>query len=182
MSDSEQRGLAGELVFLEKAIQRFGPRIAVEGWVGPLDAARDFDLPEELSEVKTISPGSLTVQISSLEQLEGEPYLVVYELAHVQSQGTGTFSLPDAVTGVRKAIEGDDAAAEEFERRLRLAGYEPRKEYETIHFRLLDSYVFKVAQAFPRLVRSAVSKGVVEAKYSLYLPDLKQFRYGGTGE
>ncbi len=173
LSDAEFRGLVGELQFLiSVAIPRFGVDAAVNGWLGPFDSPQDFSLGGTMIEVKTCTPGTQRVTISSLQQLDvaTEPfYLAVIWIAPADGTTTEDFTASQLVASIRVAIESSSSATTEFALRLADAGYVECEEYERVWFRIARLAYFSVNGIFPRLVRSAVPVGVLDATYTLDL-------------
>lgn len=171
LSAEEQRGLLGELIVLEAAIERFGADSALAGWVGPDDAPQDFLLPACPVEVKTILAGGQFVTISSLEQLDladGALSIAIVEIVQC-ANGTGGTSLATTVGRIRKQIEGHVRARSTLDDQLLKAGYSDRDEYSEVEFRIIRTRWFRVDSDFPRLVRSAVPLQIVGARYQLLL-------------
>ena len=177
LSSEERLGLLGELSMLSLAIDRFGPLLPVEGWVGPDDAPQDFHLPCGFVEVKAIRSGGPEIMISSLEQLDisdGALNLAVYEFAPCSPE-TGGSSLAGAVNDVRMKLVVSAQATQIFERALRTAGYLDRPEYDVDQFRVAKVRWYHVANEFPRLCRSNLGRAVSAAKYKLLLAELDRF-------
>jgi hypothetical protein len=71
LNEQSYRGLVAELLVLQRVvIPRVGVNVGILSWIGPLDADQDFRLADRLIEVKSTAVGSLTVTISSAEQLD----------------------------------------------------------------------------------------------------------------
>lgn len=177
LTGEEQRGLLGELVVLEAAIERFGSTLAVFSWLGPDDAPQDFMLPASPVEVKTIIAGGQRVKISSLLQLDiadGSLCLAVVELVHCE-RGTGGTSLARHVHTVRHRLADDVHALEKFEVQLGSALYADRVEYDEIEFRVAKVRWFQVGAGFPKLARSDVPLPILEARYELLVSAISQF-------
>lgn len=177
LSSEARLGLLGELAVLSKAIDRFGPQQAVQGWLGPLDAPQDFLLPSGFVEVKAIRNGSSEIRISSLEQLDISSdalTLAVCEFASC-SAGTGGYSLASLVSMVREQVVDHVEAADTFEGLLRQAGFTDRSEYAQEEFRLHRPRWFSVNAEFPRLQRSKLPQAVSAGKYRLLLESLEPF-------
>lgn len=177
LSAQAQLGLLGELSVLSKAIDRFGSQLAVDGWLGPLDAPQDFQLPCGFVEVKAIRYGSPEIRISSHEQLDISSdalTLAVCEFAPC-SPGTGGHSLASLVTVIRTKIIDQAQAADTFEGLLRQAGFTDRIEYVQDEFRLLRMRWFSVTSDFPRLQRSKLPQAISNGKYRLLLDSLEPF-------
>ena len=89
LSTSAQRGLIGELLFLETVLlPEFGPEEAVQSWTGPLGTDQDFRLSSALKiEVKAVDRQADRVRINGLGQLDAgaDPL----ELAVVRPRGDG---------------------------------------------------------------------------------------------
>ncbi len=180
LSETDVRGLIGELLFLKCEIPKVGVRSAVTAWNGPYDSPRDFDFADASFEVKTIRPGAISVRIGSLDQLDSAGVgltLVVYQLSNAdRGDSTGDLSLPQLVNELRSMIETDVGIIEEFELKLLVAGYQDRDEYRNMIYRLDDQRYYSVAEGFPRLARSRLPHAIAEAKYDLFLADCEPFR------
>lgn len=177
LTAEEQRGLLGELIVLEAAIERFGATSAVFGWLGPDEAPQDFMLPACAVEVKAIMSGGRRVKISSLLQLDiadGSLCLAVVALVHCQ-RGTGGTSLARLVHTVRGRLADDVAALDKFEVQLGTALYADRVEYDEVEFRIAWIRWFHVGEHFPKLARSDVPLPILEARYELLVSAISQF-------
>lgn len=97
MSANAQKGLIGELLYLEYLIDQNGVKHAFESWVGPDGSDQDFLLDDSWTEVKTTTISSDSINISSLEQLDRDDFgrLVVYFMDKVDSPNKSTITLGD---------------------------------------------------------------------------------------
>ena len=174
-------GLLGELTVLSKAVDRFAPRIAIEGWLGPLDAPQDFLLPCGFLEVKAIRTGSPEVRISSLEQLDVSSSALALSVCEFApcAAGTGGHSLATLVAEIRGKLIDEIQIADSFEGLLRQAGFTDRSEYAEDEFRLLRMRWFSVTDDFPRLRRSLLPQAISKTKYGLILDGLEPFETAG---
>ena len=79
ISLNRQKGLLGELYFLNKLLKEKDPETVINCWMGPEKADQDFIFQKDWFEVKTINKSKNKVSISSIEQLDQENigYLVV---------------------------------------------------------------------------------------------------------
>ena len=90
LSEEQQRGLIGELLFLSEQILNGCPlKESVAGWVGALKEHQDFSYDETWYEIKTVMEQAEKVRIPSLEQLSLERVgeLVIYRLAKTSGDG-----------------------------------------------------------------------------------------------
>ncbi|TRZ47920.1 PD-(D/E)XK motif protein [bacterium] len=179
LDESAVRGLIGELLFLNQlALPAYGLLPAIEGWVGPLDAAQDFHYQDGLFEVKSIRSGTSKVMISSAEQLDdiGNALLLVVVMLDSAEQGNAdAFCLPDIVSEVRKRLEGDSIALSMFEERLIAAGYIDREEYRRHCYKVGALREFTICEEFPRIMRSRLTSGIGKVIYELDLAACQPF-------
>jgi hypothetical protein len=175
LSDSQLRGLYGELWFLWTiAIPVHGAADAVNGWNGPLGAPQDFQLGSGLVEVKTILPGVHSVSISSAEQLEhgSSPLLLAVVSLHPSEE----LALPSLIANIRQGLESGLGGTAEFELRLAEAGYADRPEYERVQFSVDQIRFYPVGDGFPRISSSQIPSGISRLTYDLDLHQCGEYR------
>ena len=179
LTEEQQRGLWGELVFLrDHLLPVFGTH-SVFGWKGPELAHQDFQFPWGAIEVKTtLTHQPQVVRISSERQLDYSSwptlFLIVLGLESKELLGD---SLPQLVASIRGKLVADKLVAEQFEDLLLLAGY-----LETHANRYLDrGYItrsetyLQVRQGFPLLAESDVPLGIGNVSYSLTIASCTNF-------
>jgi putative PD-(D/E)XK family protein DUF4420 len=173
LPETELRGLLGELLFLkDTALPRFGGAAAVKGWVGPSAAPQDFAVGGMAVEIKVRAPGSHTVRISSLDQLDSKTdplFLVVLTLSPASPDVAGAFTPWDLVEALRHDLEPNPATRAEFDLRLKEAGFEEHQEYKGIWYQRSDMRCYAVGEAFPRLLASMLPAGISAAIYDIDL-------------
>jgi len=174
LTEEEQRGLLGELVFLKDvAMPRIEHRLAVESWLGPKGNAQDFEFEGGGVEVKaTIAAPPQTIQVSSVRQLDnlGLPSLFLYVLP-LQPHVSAGRSLPDIVRDVRQHLAEEPQAARLLDDRLTDAGYmdSHAEKYEGDRYAFRPPSFFRVREGFPRIVEADLMDGVGCVEYSLAL-------------
>jgi len=160
----ELLGLFGEVWFLSRwLLPSVGLERANTMWRGPAGARNDFEAPGLAIEVKTSGKLDGSHQIHGLEQLL-EPVggvLLLFSLA-VREEASGVESLPRLVTDVRAALAADQSQLVLFESMLLAAGYEDAHapEYEKVRLRVRGQGLYRVADAFPRLVPASIVNGL----------------------
>ena len=105
LSEEQQRGLIGELLFLREQILNGRPlKESVAGWVGALKEHQDFSYGETWYEIKSVMEQAEKVRIPSLEQLSLERVgeLVIYRLAKTSGDG---FTLNSIVKNLSELLE-----------------------------------------------------------------------------
>lgn len=179
LSSAEQKGLIGEMLFLESRIACDGESAAVTGWVGPEGSDQDFNYDHFWAEIKSTTIAGSTVTISSLQQLDrtDNGYLIVYYMDPTDSVGLQSVSLDEAVKKVSDLLT-DNASKNQFECKLARVGYQHRdaEKYHMHRYRCADNAVFAVTADFPRLIKNCVPAEVVGAKYELNLPAIERFK------
>jgi hypothetical protein len=167
------KGLIAELLVLESLIGS-GERDCLEtvtGWTGPLGADQDFIFSDTALEVKAVAPGSDSVAISSLGQLDcAVPmHLIVMVLRQAALGEAGPVSLNSLVARIEGVILSSPDALRVFRDRLLEACYVEHEFYDTVLFEVVSRSKYDVAETFPKLVAAMVPKGVVSASYTIGL-------------
>ena len=173
LGPSKLRGLLGELIILLKLFPIKGIGESVRSWVGPDKAPQDFSFADRLIEVKAKTPSSNSVSISSVEQLDPVDaiplILAVVTLSQLQDSLQGGISPDDLVNDVRERVASDAIAATELEFKLRACNYYPRPYYSSVKFRLVAIRYYGVTDVFPKMRRSDLARGILDATYELDL-------------
>ncbi len=178
LSDAEVKGLIGELCVLKHVVLlKHTPRVALAGWVGPMGADRDFEMPDTWYEVKAISLSKDIVSISSLDQLDtdNQGELLIARIEKVSQYTSGSFTLNSLIDDMRNGLD-DWETRTIFESRIASTKYDcadPRSE-ESYILHQIETY--KVDNNFPRIRRSKVSSGVSNATYDLSISGLQNWR------
>lgn len=178
LSTEEVRGLYAELSFLRLLKDKhLTDAQAVGAWCGPDRIHQDFIFGDTAVEVKSISGRDRSiVRVSSEDQLETVSehlFLKVYRLTEAP-EGTLAQSLNELVSVVGHELNDADAI-EDYWRKLATYGYVEMREYDNPKFLVNSSNAYRVADNFPRLVRSELPDGVVDVKYNLQLEKIATF-------
>ena len=178
MDISRQKGLIGELIFLEECLKKYSANLALSGWIGPEGADQDFIYNNNWVEVKAVSIASENISISSLEQLDADlpGNISVFFLDKTSPEDANGFSLTQKVNDIRDIFSSEVEAKEIFENKLYAYGYKDKREYEEQKYRLGGRKNYIVSQNFPRLIRSSMPSQIVEAKYCISLSGIEEFR------
>jgi len=180
LSQEQQRGLFGELLFLSThLLSDLSASAAIGGWRAPQAAHQDFQFMSGAVEVKTTTAKQpQAVRITSERQLDdtGIPslflHIVVLDEREVEpGVAGGIATLPGLVSDLRLRLAVDLQVLELFDDHLLEAGYldSDAPRYEARHFTLRREFTFKVQSAFPRLIDRDLPVGVGDASYELSL-------------
>jgi hypothetical protein len=166
----DEVGLLGELHVLRSLIGSGLPiSEAVDWWQGPIDSLHDFVCPRGDIEVKSsVRAGAFSANVGSLDQLDESLVQPLYLAAVQFSLSASGLRLPQHIDSVRGLLSSDPAIIGAFEGKLLAAGYHQvsAARYHRQFSYLLTS-LYEVHEDFPRLTRSKVPAGVVDAKYRL---------------
>jgi hypothetical protein len=179
MDEQRQKGLLGELLFLEQYICRALPFLeAIQGWSGAEGADQDFMYSESWYEVKSIVTSAISATISSLEQLdcptEGE--LVIMRIDKSPPTKAGAVSLYEVAQRIKNILSGDVLALELFQAKLMAYGYLDIQEYAEQKYIHSDTQRYRVDNSFPRLTKKNVPHQISKSQYEIDLPSLNPWR------
>lgn len=172
------KGLVGELSFLKRIAEHYGWEAAIESWLGPDGADRDFIYNNRWYEIKAISTGKDKVTISSLNQLESDNvgFLVLFHVDETSATDGSAISVVELIEEIRNSIKDMPVSLHEFENKLLKLGYLKKKTYEEIYFSIGEVITYQVEDTFPRLVTSSVPAEIVSAKYDLSVAGIEKWK------
>lgn len=149
------RGLLGELRFLELLVQALGAR-AVSTWTGPEAQDHDFQAMSRVAfEVKVSSTVPYTIECN-LNQLDATLFNLLYLACFQAVRADDAEAITDVILRVETALGDDEAAVDDFYRRLHAAGYrrQRRADYEAFRFTVDGPHYYLVDESFPRITAS----------------------------
>ena len=179
LGPQKQLGLWGELWVLRRLADTVGWNRALQCWAGPGGASQDFREDTWSAEVKTTSPSSISIGISSLDQLDIGTLPIIY-LIHLSADEAGPAhgeSLADAVKVVQNAVVDSVAMRSDLESRLLAAGYHAmhNNRYNRTGYVIHSRVIYQVRDGFPRLQRTDLPAAVKDGQYSLYIKALADY-------
>ncbi len=179
LSESERRGLLGEIFFLQQLILKGNsPLSAVNSWIGPEGADQDFVDETGWHEIKATGIGSKTVSISSLEQLDavlpGE--LVMFLIDKTAPNAASAFTLSSKVTELREMVQSNTQALNLVNQKLLQYGYMDMPDYEKQWYRLGGTFRYRVDEQFPRLIKSNIRSQIAAVSYQLSIQAIEDWK------
>lgn len=176
---SQQKGLLGELLYLQETIDDMGCEKALLAWQGPDGSDQDFLFDDSWAEIKTVAMASDKVKISSMQQLEQESNgeLRVYVLEKT-TEGPDKYNLVKSVNGIRETLKNEPHYYDQFEMKLYRYGYREKdiERYKQYYFRLIDTRKYSVDENFPKITRKKVDTAIVSCEYEISLPAIEKYR------
>jgi len=183
LGPEEQKGLIGELLCLERRLLPvLHARDAVQAWIGPLDAPKDFELAFVCIEAKARRGGATPhVAISSESQLDSTGidalFLHVVDLDQAPPEAPGAFTVTSVVTRIRDHIGALDAGVLElYESRLEAAGFRWADDYSDSWWVDGGVRLYRVTEGFPRISASQLDPGVTRVHYAVSLNACEPYR------
>lgn len=170
-------GLIGEILFLrEFLIPKYGEKVALQGWSGQELTHKDFSYAKEWYEIKTILDSSVSVKISSLEQLDSDlpGVLSVYKMEKMSPEFSG-ISLNSLVQKMAASFS-DSELRDRFLDKVSSQGFSFREEYDDFVYRKKENMLFSVDIKFPRLTRRDIPEAILKATYEIALTEMAPFQ------
>jgi hypothetical protein len=178
-SKAKMRGLIGELLILLRVADTRGLANSIAAWSGPMATPQDFYFPNFCLEVKTVGPGAKRVQIQTAEQLDPVNDLVLYlcvlMLNDAVTDTPESISVSSLVSTISARLIDDNEAYTAFLGRLQCLGWQATIPANNDAFILSSIRVYKVTESFPRLLISALPRGVSFLRYDVELAAMAQF-------
>jgi hypothetical protein len=172
LSTEEELGLVGELECLDALLSSGVPAyLVLEGWRGPLDGIRDYELGHGAIEVKsTLATEGFKINIVSLEQLDDTSHHPLFVCACRLAQEESGLTLPGKIKALQEKLNFDASAEALFENAMLHAGYRATQaDFYTRKFKLSEMRFHLVNDSFPRLTSSNVPLGIRAVKYEVEL-------------
>lgn len=178
MSDQAVKGLIGELLVLNNiCFEKYGIQKAINGWVGPWGADRDFDFGDCWYESKCIGFSREEVSISSFEQLDTdkEGFLVLSRVEKGSPTVETNFSLNSLVEELAGLIPDLDTRTE-FTCKLLSYGYNKDALQADVIYEFSSQELYLVDSSFPALRRSEVTPEIVNGSYKISIPAIQAWK------
>lgn len=171
LSDEVIKGIIGELTYARTLLGKLNLDTIVSSWLGPEGADRDFVFNDTWTEVKAISTGKLTIDITSIEQLDTSvegilAVVIVDDTSPTDGQGS---SFASVINDFKALLKASPDALYHFEDKLVSLGYYDRKEYDEKFYILGKIRFFVVDNNFPRLTRGTVRNEIARVRYEILL-------------
>lgn len=177
LTENQIVGLLGELIYLKQyMIPKYGQSKAIDSWLGQSKSHKDFEIDNTWYEIKVVKPSSLTVKISSIEQLDsnniGNLVTIILDKTNKQVDGCIT---------INKYYEELESTIINFEDRLKLrqklanGGYYKDEEYDKYVYKFINKNEYIVDSNFPKLSKMNLSEGIVKASYEISLDYIQRF-------
>lgn len=179
----ELQGIFAELIFLRYLLKQSDLMFnsVLESWKGPFGKGNDFELGEQLFEIKSIIEGLPLVKISSefqLDYLNGQKlHLVVYKFFSKPKEGTTISFLVNEIADILRSQIGTRMNL--FWTALSKTGLSGNNihEFDNQLFQLQGQLYYNCNSIdFPSLRRSLLPEAIRNIKYEIALSGIEHFK------
>ncbi|WP_034061088.1 PD-(D/E)XK motif protein [Lacinutrix jangbogonensis] len=179
LSIEQQKGLLGELIFIDELIDnKFNPDYVLNGWTGPDFEDKDFTFGSTCFEIKFTSSKLPRIKITSERQLDtlniDNLFLYCFACENLKEKG---ISLNSVVNSIRKKINSNSTTLKFFNERLESAGFfEDDAENYNVEYGIKTRSIYEVNESFPKLTNSNLPNGIYNTSYYIENSAIEDFR------
>ena len=180
LSKERQRGLYGELTFLNTLLNRSSDFVkTISSWTGPEGSNQDFSNGLSAVEVKSSKATKPTVKIASELQLDWTILDNLYlHVIHLDELINGPDSLKKLIEVIKQKVEKHPNLLRLFEEKLDLVGisFGEEKHYNEVGFIIRSQRAYEVQNGFPVLINDTINNDAIHnVKYQIDLTALEPF-------
>jgi hypothetical protein len=179
LSIEQQKGLLGELIFLNELIDNnLNPDYVLNCWTGPDFEDKDFTFGATCFEIKFTTSKIPRIKITSERQLDttniDKLFLNCFSCESIKEKG---ISLNSVVSTIRKKIKQNSATLKFFNERLESADYfEEHIENYNAQYGVKSRSIYEVGEYFPKLTNSNLPNGVYNTSYYIENSAIEDYR------
>ena len=180
LSKERQRGLYGELIFLNTLLNRSNDFVkTISSWTGPDGSNQDFSNGLTAVEVKSSKATKPTVNIASELQLDWTILDNLYlHVIHLDELNNGPETLKKMIEVIKQRVEKHPNLLRLFEEKLDLVGipFGEEKHYNEVGFIIRSQRAYEVQNGFPVLINKTINNDAIHnVKYQIDLTALEPF-------
>jgi hypothetical protein len=171
LNQSNELGLFGELLFLDRLIQEKDEDV-INFWMGPNRSRHDFEVLDIGYEIKsTLKQKNVSISISSEVQLEknnlNELNLVLYTLEK-NANGISLLELAQKLIHKFSSVKNKTL----YKANLLRLGFDIDNNINDQNYKVLKSNILKVEDDFPKITKSSIDKNIFDVKYKINIDHL----------
>lgn len=179
LTPEKQRGLFGELYFLNKLLQVSDKyAFIMNAWQAPTGANQDFYFNQKVVEVKTSKSNNPTIKISNELQLDiaglKSLHIAFFKLNEYPDENQTLLKL---IIEIRRNLNDNSQLIKEFDLKLESLGVLPEteEEYNNTGYIVRDEKYYQVSEEFPKIIKSMVNEEISKVSYEISPIDFKKF-------
>lgn len=180
LSKERQRGLYGELTFLNTLLKRSSDlKETIISWTGPEGSNQDFSKEQAAVEVKSSKATKPSVNIASELQLDWTKLNSLFLcVIHLDEINKGENTLKKLIEEIRERISNQPSLLKLFEEKLDRVGIADgeEKHYDDFGFIIRSKRAYKVEEGFPALTKENIKNDAIHnVKYQIDLTACESF-------
>lgn len=182
LTPQKQRGLFGELYFLNKVLIENNYKQIINAWKAPNATNQDFYINSKAVEIKTSKSNSQSIKIANEYQLDisglNKLFLAFYKLYEFPD-GTTLFNI---INDIRMFLNIDLELINIFNAKLITLGILPEveDEYNEIGYSVREEKYYDVTTEFPKITTLMVSESISKISYDVDLSNCINFETSFT--
>lgn len=182
LTPEQQRGLFGELYFLNKVFIETNNNQIIYAWQAPNGTNQDFYTNSKAIEVKTSKSNSQSIKIANEYQLDisglKKLFIAFYKLYEFQDGTT----LTNIINDIRLLLISDMDLVNVFNAKLIDLGVLPEAEdeYNEIGYSVRDEKYYDVTTKFPKITALMVNESISKISYDVDLGYCQNFETSFT--
>jgi hypothetical protein len=171
LTPEQQRGLFGELYFLNKVLIETNNTQIINAWKAPNGTNQDFYTNTKAIEVKTSKSNSQTIKIANEYQLDtsglNKLFIAFYKLYELPDGTT----LLNIINDIRLLLNSDMELLNTFNVKLISIGILPEveEEYNEIGYSVREEKYYDVTTEFPKITAVMVNECISKISYDVDL-------------
>lgn len=174
LSDIEEQGLCGELLYLEEVVKTLGQK-AVNNWLGPDKNKRDFVFDNFAAEIKTtLNQSETIITVSNENQLDNSNteklILIVFTF---EKNPNGKINIESLIKRVSENLT-DINTYKIFVEKLIKAGIDPKTYKGKNSYTIQSIKKFNVGDKFPCIKKKDLPGVIYNVEYKLNLSTLQE--------
>lgn len=183
LGENEIKGLLNELLVLARLIiPKYGVKKAIIGWNGTNKFDKDFAYDDLWYEAKAINNNKLTVQISSLSQLESdsEGIMIVSQYEKTSADNQNGLCILDLFNEINDLIDCEEDRNifidKIFNANVDVVQLKnPNYYVNQTKFILHDTKNYLISENFPRLRKDDINLAIGNVKYEIILAEIENY-------
>jgi hypothetical protein len=180
LSKERQRGLYGELTFLNTLLKRSSDHVrCIVSWTGPEGSNQDFSNELSAVEVKSTKATKPSVVIASELQLDWTKLDNLFlHVIHIDELTNGVDTLQKLIEEMKSTLSNHGELLKLFEEKLDCVGIPEGDEklYNNIGFIIRSQRAYKVRDGFPALTKDIIANDAIHhVKYQIDLTACESF-------
>lgn len=177
LSIEQQKGLIGELLFINQLLDDKSSSAILNAWTGPDFEDKDFVFGATGVEIKLTSSKYPKLKITNEGQLDtqnlNDLFLILYTVEDVKENG---FTLNSLIGQTQQKLVENVDELKFFNERLMLLGYfDGDKEHYDKMYSLKKIHSYSVSEQFPKIIKSHLPLGIYNTSYFIELSAVENF-------